>query len=132
MEYVFSDVNEAFPVLWHRMWSNDGVKVQQSRNGPVRVANEPVTITYRQPRHRVLFHPVRDANPFFHLFESIWMLAGRDDVKWLAKFNARMADYSDDGVTLTSAYGLRWNAVLQQTLDKLKDQNTRRAYVPIF
>jgi thymidylate synthase len=63
---------------------------------------------YEQPLERVLFDPVRDANPFFHLMEALWMLGGRNDVKWLVRFNQRMATYSDDGVVFNAAYGYRW------------------------
>src|SRR6185312_12020720 len=38
----------------------------------------------------------------------LWMLAGRRDVAWLARFNQRMATYSDDGVVFNAAYGYRW------------------------
>lgn len=133
MEYVVSDVNEAFPILWHRMWSDDGVIVNPSRNGPVRMAIEPVTTIFKRPRRRVLFDKVRDCNPFFHFFESIWMLAGRNEVSWLAKFNKRMMEFSDDGITLVSSYGYRWSKVLPTIIELLrKDPDTRRAYIPIF
>jgi hypothetical protein len=133
MEYKVDNINEAFPILWHRMWSNDGIVVKQSRNGPVRMAVEPVTTIFTKPRERVLFDKVRDCNPFFHFFESIWMLAGRNEVAWLAKFNKHMMDFSDDGVTLVSSYGYRWKEVLPTIIEMLrKDPDTRRAYIPIF
>jgi hypothetical protein len=56
----------------------------------------------------VLFHPERDANPFFHLYESLWMLAGRNDVAGPLKYAKQMAAYSDDGETFWGAYGWRW------------------------
>ncbi|HAH51913.1 MAG TPA: hypothetical protein DCL80_11935, partial [Balneola sp.] len=46
--------------------------------------------------------------PFFHLFEALWMLAGRDDLAYVQQFNKRIEDFSDDGVTLNGAYGYRW------------------------
>jgi len=55
-----------------------------------------------------LFYPMRDANPYFHLMESFWMLAGRNDVDWISKYNGRINNYSDDGVTFHGAYGHRW------------------------
>jgi thymidylate synthase len=81
---------------------------QESRSGSVIEYPSPVTTTYKRPEERVLFYKNRDANPFFHLFESIWMLAGRDDVEYLSNFNKRMEEYSDDGHTLHGAYGYRW------------------------
>lgn len=81
---------------------------QDSRAGPVLVAPRPVTTVYRNPMERVLFWRGRDANPFFHLMEALWMLAGRNDVEWISFFNRRMAEFSDNGTTLHGAYGHRW------------------------
>jgi hypothetical protein len=82
---------------------------QQSRAGEVLVLPEPVTTIYRYPQQRVLLSPKRDANPFFHLFESLFYLAGRNDAKWLDQFvhdfSARFAE--DDGI-LHGSYGYRW------------------------
>jgi thymidylate synthase len=73
------------------------------------MVEEPVTITYTHPRERVLFNKTRDANVFFHLFESLWLLAGRNDVAPLAYYNSQIADIaSDDGKTFNGAYGYRW------------------------
>jgi thymidylate synthase len=82
--------------------------VQPSRGGVTLEYPEPVATTYRRPMERVLFDVKRDANPFFHLFESIWMLAGRNDVATMKFFNKRMEEFSDDGKTFHAAYGHRW------------------------
>ena len=83
-------------------------EIETSRNGSVIVAPVPVTTTYLHPLERVLFSPLRDANPFFHLMESLWMLDGRNDVEWPSYFAKNLANYSDDGATLHGAYGFRW------------------------
>lgn len=81
---------------------------RESRNGPVIMFPEPVTTVYARPAERVLFWASRDANPFFHLMESLWMLGGRNDVEYVARYVERMRTFSDDGVTLHGAYGYRW------------------------
>lgn len=81
-----------------------------SRNGDVLVIDEPVTTHYDHPTERVLFDRERNANPFFHLFESIWMLAGHEDVAFPAYLVPRMSEYSDDGKRFHGAYGYRWRA----------------------
>jgi hypothetical protein len=81
---------------------------EKSRNGSVLVAPGPVVTVYNNPRQRVLFSPLRDANPYFHLMESLWMLSGRNDIKFPVQFNKRFAEYSDDGKTSWGAYGWRW------------------------
>lgn len=85
-----------------------GAVKQQSRNGGTLEYPEPVCTVYERPTERVLFDKARDANPFFHLLESLWMLAGRRDVAWLKRILPRMAEYSDDGVIFNAAYGYRW------------------------
>lgn len=79
-----------------------------SRNGAVLVADAPVCTAYHSPLERVLFGATRDANPFFHLMESLWMLAGRNDLTFPSYFNKRFEEYSDDGQRVHGAYGHRW------------------------
>jgi len=92
---------------------------RDTRNGKALVAPEPVTTRYAFPRERVLFWPERDANPFFHFYESLWMLGGRNDVKSLTRFVGRMAQFSDDGKTFHGAYGYRWRGGCAPPLDQL-------------
>jgi thymidylate synthase len=112
---------------------------ESSRNGPVAVMDGPVMTIYKKPYQRVLFNSVRNANPFFHLFESLWMLAGRNDLPWLAQFNKQMATYSDDGgQTQPAAYGYRWRNYfgydqIEAVLEILRaDPNSRRAVLGMW
>lgn len=82
---------------------------RNTRNGKALVCKHPFSTTYEKPTERVLFWPERDANPFFHLFEALWMLQGRRDVWFVAQFAKNLASYSDDGKTLHGAYGYRWH-----------------------
>ncbi len=82
-----------------------------TRNGPVLQLMEPVILTFEKPCERVLFNQARDCNPFFHLFESLYMLAGRNEMEPLAYYAPQMKNYSDDGVTQNGAYGYRWRHV---------------------
>lgn len=103
------NVNYALPMgvdLVHRL----GV-AEPSRAGDVLRVPVPVTTVYSRPCERVLFHDWRDANPFFHLVEAMWMLAGRNTLADLTPYVARMKEYSDDGgVTQPAAYGHRWRS----------------------
>jgi len=74
----------------------------------VLVMPTPVTTVYVNPHERVMFWPQRDANPFLHLYESLWMLAGRNDIAPLIRYAKQFENYSDDGSTLHGAYGHRW------------------------
>lgn len=97
---------EALP-LGLTLLRDEGVQ-RDSRNGPVLLAPCPVTSVYTHPRERVIFWPTRDANVAFHLYESLHMIAGRNDVVALARYAKNMLNYSDDGVTQHANYGHRW------------------------
>lgn len=116
-----------------------------SRNGPVLVAPEPVTTVYEKPDERVMLHPERDANPFFHLYESLWMLAGRQDLAPVAEYVSNIRNYSDDGgKTQPGAYGFRWRHQFDYRrgieLDQIvwaierlrKDTNDRRVVIQMW
>lgn len=80
----------------------------ESRNGPVLVCPEPVTTVYTHPRERVLLDARRDANPFFHLVEALWMLAGRDDSGSLTPYVRDFGKYAEEYGEIHGAYGHRW------------------------
>jgi len=111
---------------------------ETSRNGPVLVASLPVVTQYYQPMERVLFSPTRDANPFFHFFESLWMLAGHNDLDFPQYFNSNFKSYSDDGHTVRGAYGHRWRNwfgydQLEEVIRQLvEDPSTRRAVLTMW
>jgi thymidylate synthase len=88
-----------------------------SRGGDTIEVPEPVSTVYQHPEERVILSPIRDANPFFHLLESIWILAGRKDVKFLTEFNKRMVDYSDNGEDFNAPYGYRLRHGTQTEID---------------
>lgn len=82
---------------------------EESRNGPVLTMPGPTFITVHRPLERVLFDPRRDANPYFHLAEFVWMMSGSNDVRFIELFNRRMRDYADSGSDIHhGAYGHRW------------------------
>lgn len=82
-----------------------------SRVGEVITAPHPVMSIYERPTERVLVSALRDANPFFHLYESLWMLAGRDDASVLIDYVKRFEEFADDGV-VHGAYGHRWRGAM--------------------
>jgi thymidylate synthase len=83
-------------------------QTRNSRNGSVVQAPWPVATVYGRPTERCVFWTDRDYNPAFVLYESLWMLAGRQDVEPLTRYVKDFAKYSDDGQFLHGAYGYRW------------------------
>lgn len=115
-----TNVHEALPRALHLLHT-EGVR-RESRNGPVLQHPEPVATVYARPRERVIFHEWRDANPFFHFYESLWMLAGRADVKPLTRYVGRMSEFSDDGKTFNAPYGHRWRNARDSDGEMCRDQ----------
>lgn len=130
------NVNHAYPMGLH-MLRGCGIE-RNSRAGRVLECPEPVATVYAKPTERVLFDRHRDANPFFHFMESLWMLGGRNDVSFVTHFAKRMHTFSDDGQTLNGAYGFRWRKCYTgDQLDILvnmlrKDPETRRAVLQMW
>jgi hypothetical protein len=136
MELVVRNVNEAYSKGMRLL--HEAGEPSSSRAGDVLVLPYPVTTIYQQPMERVLFHSGRDANPWFHIMEAMWMLLGRNDVDFLTTYNKRMTTYSDDGITLRGAYGHRWRHYfnrdqVREVIRMLRgDMNTRRAVIEMW
>lgn len=121
---------------------------QPSRNGSVLVLPTPLTICYSYPQERVLFNSKRDANPFFHVFEALWMISGRQDATWLDRFVSDFSSrFAEDGGLQHGAYGYRWRShfdveggghpllpdQLEIVIDRLrKDPNDRRVVIQMW
>lgn len=139
MHLYYRGVNDAFEGLVRGIHRGEfQVNASPSRYGDVLRLDGPVTITYTNPRERVLFNKARDCNSFFHLFESLWMLAGRNDIGSLCYYNSKMKEFSDDGFTIPDAYGHRWREYfgwdqLESIIDDLKkDKSSRRMVLQMW
>lgn len=101
------DVNDAFRQGLNLI-VEEGVR-QPTRNGDALALQEGLVVVYQRPLQRVLFDPKRDANPFFHLFESLWLLAGRNDARWLDRFVSDFSErFAEEDGNLHGSYGFRW------------------------
>lgn len=119
--------------LSEAIWKLDTCGVEESsRNGLVVTVPEPVIYTLTNPMNRIIACPYRNANPFFHVMETIWMFAGSKDVKWITQFNSRYPEYANDSV-VHGAYGYRWLGLwgdqISRVVQQLKDDPTTRQAV---
>jgi hypothetical protein len=133
--YVFRgrNVNELYAHAVGNFFSKDVTREVSPRGVRTIEFREPVTSVYQRPRERVLFDITRDANPFFHLMEALWILVGRRDVKWLSHFNKNIVNYSDDGKVFHGAYGYRLHGQLGDVFECLKaDPDSRRGVASIW
>ena len=106
-----TDVNEALPAGL-RLLAQCGVH-ESSRAGDVIVAPRPVVTAYSRPWQKVLASPIRDANPFFHMMEALWMLAGREDEAFLSHYVKDFGKrFAEETGTIHGSYGYRWRESL--------------------
>ena len=127
--FTAKNSNDMAAIVYSELLAN-GVE-DTSRNGNVLRLTEPVMLCYTNPWHRANFTHHRDANIFFHLAEAMWMLAGRNDVAFLNKFNGNMKNYSDNGKVFNAAYGYRTrfsfrHDQLEEVVKILKENPTSR------
>ena len=138
--YTFPTVTEALPFICSRLL-DIGDEVG-SRNGRVReLLNTRIVIT--DPQQREVLSLNRKANVFAQIAETMWVLAGRNDIEWLSAYLPRAKDYSDDGKVWRGGYGPRLRDVtlfnghrldqLAHVVDLLQaDPLSRRAVIGIY
>lgn len=94
------------------------------------VLNLQMDIDIQDP---VITIPERKLNYKFMLAEAIWILTGRNDLGYLTKHCQRMKDFSDDGLTLSGAYGVPYKEQIYYVIDKLQvDKSTRQAVMTFW
>lgn len=136
LSFNFRNFCEAY---YEMIWKMKVMGVSNdTRNGPVLSIPEPIGITIKNPEQRVIFDEVRDANPFFHLLEAVWMLAGEQNVEWLSNFNKRMEGFAESDGILRGAYGFRWryhfgyDQILWATTELKRDPRSRRVVISMW
>lgn len=88
---------------------SDWALVEESRAGEVRVWPEPVVTVTNHPERCVLLDRKRMANPFFHLYEALWMLCGSQDSTMLDHFVSDFSErFGESDGRQHGAYGWRW------------------------
>jgi hypothetical protein len=130
------NVNHALPIALLNL-REQGKRIAPRGKATIEMP-DVFSTTYLNPEEMILFDSTRDANPFFHFFESLWILAGRQDVAFLAHFLPRMADFSDNGKTFHAPYGYRMRInfgvdQIEQAVIKLIEQpDTRQVVMSIW
>lgn len=113
---------------------------------------EPVIFKITNPLAREVTIPIRRWYKVLPYAESLWIASGRNDMGYITHYLSRMANYSDDGVTMRGGYGPRYrdynggvedyrietlNVRQNGSVDQLRyviecfmqDANTRRAVI---
>jgi hypothetical protein len=130
------NVNEALPLALQMLQTYGKPAVSRDMH-TLRIPG-PVFTIYEQPTERVLFDSIRDANPFFHLIESLWILGGSCRVELPQRFLSNITRFSDNGLTFHGAYGYRLRSSfgfdqLERTIDMLaRKPDSRQAVMSIW
>ena len=135
-KYTFATASEALPFIASRIL-DIGDEVG-SRNGRTKeLLNTQIVLT--DPQRREILTVNRKANVFAQIAETMWVLAGRNDIEWLGAYLPRAKDYSDDGEVWRGGYGPRLRGgyfgfdQLQHVVSLLKnDPLSRRAVIAIY
>lgn len=96
------------------------------------------TITLLRPLERCIVVPGRNNNPFAAIYESLWVIAGRNDIGDLTAYLPRAGNFSDDGLTWRAGYGPRLRAwrgydqVAGVVKTLMADPLSRRGVISIF
>lgn len=138
---TYKNATEALPGLLSKVLS-EGDTVE-SRNGTTReLTMQQVTLTDPWPLE--ITTPGRKVSLPAQIAETMWLLAGRNDVEWLSHYLPRAKEFSDDGKTWRGGYGpriRRWESSdgwqhldqLAHVVDLIKaDPQTRRAVLNIY
>ena len=126
-----TNVRDALPqaVQYLLRWGDP----EETRIGKALVAPGPVTIHYLNPKEHVLLNPIRDANPFFHLMEAMWMIAGRDDSAFLDFYiRGFIKRFATNGtvMTLWAKISATWRYWYDRQLDHASLHNYARTQPP--
>lgn len=101
---VYLTVNDALPDLARHVLDGDELG---SRKGERVLERLHQQITLTEPWDRYPRLGLRKASLPAQIAETMWILAGRNDVEWLSYYLPRAAEFSDDGETWRGGYGPR-------------------------
>lgn len=122
-------------ILRQVLAEGDDVKVRGASTKELRHA----AVTLERPLERSIGTPGRHNDVFAAIAETMWVLAGRDDLAFLRHYVPRAPDFSDDdGKTWRGAYGPRlrnWAGAdqIRNVVELLRqDPSSRRAVMSLF
>lgn len=113
-------------------WTRMG-RVVAPRGIKTREVAEPVSLELTDLDRNLVTLKGRKLNYVFALAEVLWIWAGSNDLNYLTYYNKKMAEFSDDGITLYGAYGPRIRSQLENLKEKLmNDMSTRQGVITIW
>lgn len=102
--YICQNASDALPHLLRDLL-DEGDEVSSRAGRTMELTH--VGITLEKPWQRELLVPHRKPNLAAQIAETMWVLAGRDDMEFLSRYLPRATDFSDDGKSWRAGYGDR-------------------------
>jgi len=85
------------------------------------------------PRNRLAYHSERKFSLLYAIIESLMLVQPTKELKYFSNFNSKMREFSDDGVHLNGAYGMRVGISIYEAINKIRnDKDTRQCIIPIL
>ena len=139
--YYRSTVNDALPVLCRDIMTAGDEMASRLGDRVKEIRNVDIGLAYSWKRYVTV--PGRRVSLPAQIAETMWVLAGRNDIGWLENYLPRAADFSDDGLTWRGGYGPRlrhWPTPDGGSIDQLahvlgllqEDSTTRRAVISLY
>lgn len=139
--FEHANVSDALPAIFQAVLE-EGAEVGSRQGERTRELLMP-RIALWKPWQREVLVAGRKASIAAQIAETMWVLAGRNDVEWLSHYLPRAGDFSDDGTTWTGGYGPRirgWKGGASVAIDQLahvvdllnNERGTRRAVINIY
>ena len=134
---TYLTVNDALPDLARHVLNGEELG---SRKGERVLERLHQQITLAEPWDRYPRLGLRRASLPAQIAETMWILAGRNDVEWLSYYLPRAVEFSDDGETWRGGYGPRIRHFSYGEVDQLDyvvrelraNPTSRRAVIGIW
>lgn len=134
---TYLTVNDALPDLARHVLNGEELG---SRKGERVLERLHQQITLAEPWDRYPRLRLRRASLPAQIAETMWILAGRNDVEWLSYYLPRAVEFSDDGETWRGGYGPRIRHFSYGEVDQLDyvvrelraNPTSRRAVIGIW
>lgn len=83
-------------------------------------------------RQNIIASELRDLNFRFMVAEWLWIMAGKNDVKSIMKYNKQIEKFSDNGEIFNGAYGPRLLPQWKHVYKALQKEDSRQAVATIW
>lgn len=125
-------IGEIFLKIRKRMLDPEVANIVPSRVAETKELLNP-TIVLSDPKQRLFYSEHRSYSLIYGIVEAYMLFNKTNSLKPFSEFNAKISDYSDDGLTLNSAYGSHIAEQLPEIVNKLKyNLDTRQAALNIY